>query len=850
LRTHARRRGTRGLGPWLPAVRAWTATDLLLVIIVLFAPLARGAVHVWPAIVLGALCLGLYITSTRERIREGRPMQVGVLGLILLAAALYPLLQLVPLPPALLAALSPAAAAIRDPAHGWSPGWQPLALESHGAWFGALRRISCLLVFLVAANRYADRRRRQLPLAALAIAATLVAAWGFVDVLGRPSAAAHDVLAELGSLRMRATFGNANHASAYLTLGSFAALALTTSLPPRAAALFACLGGLIMAGLLMTFSRGGIISFAVAAAALIVFLLVRSVAKRSFPRRTLVACAMLLLAPLGAALFGKGPLDARMASLATVARVTADTKVRLQRDSLPFLRDFVATGAGDWGFSQAFFRYKKMEEPFTFTHIENEYLQQVADYGAVFGVVPPVAILLAGGLAIVRRRRGTTAPFVGAALLAMALHGFTDFSMATGAVSTAVFLLLGILVGVPRQDRDIPARPSAFSAAPDRPTRGWRARDLPSITALGAGMVALVATLAVSGHSLSADTARVKQAMASGDSAQLVRAASEAAARHPASYFIPLLVGDYLLDRDPKTAARWINRSLFLAPHHPDTHVATARLLRGRGALRQAVLEYRLAYQAAAPDARARILQEVWHMRGLSEDVFGTTTIDEAIRFLTIRGRHEGIKRALKGLLAANPSDALIARRLAKALLAEGNTEEAAKLLARARAVDPQSSDGALVEFDLMVARGQAREARALLQRQFGRDPSNFELAYKLAEHALERGDYPEVHRQAEAVWLAIPHDRGRLGWAFVLSGRAYEKEGRIRDALREYLRAKSMSDEWSRELAGALERSGQLIKAAAEYRRIAEIEGPNSDALQRARALEGRIGVGPTRPD
>jgi tetratricopeptide (TPR) repeat protein len=844
LPNHARRRGPRHHGLGIPGLKGWTATDVLLVAIIVFAPLARGAVHVVPALVLGFLCLALYALWALGRIRDGKPMRVGLLGAVLLAAAIYSLFQLVPLPPALLAALSPVAAEIRDSAHGWASGWQPLALETHGAAFGALRRISCVLIFLVAANRYADRQRRRLPLGALAAAAGLVVLWGFVDVSGRPGAAEHDVWGELLSMRIRGTFGNPNHASAYFTLGTFAALALTASLAPRPGAVFACLGGLITIGLLLTFSRAGIIAFAVAAAVLVVFLLARSAIKRSFPRRTLIACGVLLLAPMTAALVGRGPLMAKMSLLATFDRVTADAKYRLQRESLGFVRDFLPTGAGDWGFSQAFFRYKQMEEPFTFTHIENEYLQQLADYGVPFGALPVLAILAAGGIAIARRRKGTTAIFIAAALLAMALHSISDFSMATGAVSTALFLLLGLLVGPPAPRTEQPALSPEPGAVPDRPAPTWRVRGLPALVAAGAGVVALVAAVSTSGHSLAADRARVKQTLAGGDPVALVREAAEAAARHPADYFIPLLVGDFLLDRDPKAAARWLNRSLYLAPHHPETHLATARLLRRRGALRQAVLEYRLAYRASTATSRAPILQEVWHMRGVSEDVFGTTnTVDEAISFLAVRGRHDGIKRALRGLLASNPSDALLSRRLAKAVLADGNLDEAARLLARARASDPDSSDGALVEFDLLVARGRPAEARALLTRHLRREPANYELAYKLAEHALERGDYAEVHRQAEAVWLAIPNDRNRLGWAFVLSGRAYEKEGRTAEALRELLRARAMSEEWSRELAGALERSGQLLRAAAEYRRIAEREGPRSDALQRAKAIESRLG-------
>lgn len=806
--------------------------DACLVVILVISPLPFGTVHVWSTAALGVLAITFFAAVVAAQRHDGKRVAFGWLGWLLLAAAAYPLVQLVPLPPGLLRVLSPAAWDLRGFDVGWTASFAPLALEPPAAALGAARRLAAALVFLGVANRYAGRERRPFVLSCVSIALLIFAMVAVVQLLFRESGGEDD-LGLLRRLRVTGPFVNPNHAAAYLSGGAFLALALAATAESRARVLLgAAAAAASLMALPLTFSRGGILALVVGAGFLLAILIGRTVRKRSPSRATVLPMVFLVLGPLCALAVAELPLRSRLQTIGSLDQVQADTKLRLQRDSREFMREYARVGAGEGGFAPGHFRYRSMTQPLTFTHIENEYLQAVADHGYLFGAVPIVAIAIAVVVVAWRRRRSAIVPFVLAALVTTAVHGLGDFAFATGAVTVLAFVLLGLLVRRrERHDQGVVA------------ARGARLRVA---SVLGVAALAVVAALLHAPYSLARDTRRIRDASAARapDFESLARAAAN---RHAADYVIPLLAVRHYGERDLARAAAWANRALFVAPKAPDAHRTAAGILVARGAFRQALGEYRLAYEYSPPERRDAILDEVLRLRGRAADVlWAASDLAEAFRYLQRHGEARDIRQAFEAFARARPHDPAALRALLRQRLGDGDLAGAEALLPQLRALGGGATDDLVLELELLRARGDEDRVHRLLAEAQAREPRNVQLMFWAAEDALRRGDLQGVLKQTRAVWSAVPDRRDTLAHAFVLGGRAHEKAGDLAEAIKEFRRAVALDEIWVPDLAAALERAGRLREALAEYRRAAAAGGPGSEADRRARALAQQLGLPP----
>lgn len=389
------------------------------------------------ALVLGASAVAYYWRKRRYELAPGLPRTIRW---PLVAGLAYLALQCLPLPVAVLRHLSPARAELAEMT---GQRWAPLSIAPASTLLVAATLASCVLVFLLAREAsWRLEERAWIAAAPLVAIAALEAALGLAQFFSNwPDGVA------------RGTYINRNHYAGFLEIGLLMAVGLgmaSGSRPGRgltirrAVAIVA--GALILAGLIHSLSRMG---FVAALTGLAVFALA-ALAKKFHPtasespkrrRRTkwLIAAAAVLIATV--TLFIYLPPDqliARFAELAATEDITADTRVEIWRQTLDLTRAYRWTGSGAGTYEAAFYRFKTVAPLNTVDYAHNDYLQWLAELGAVgFGVW-----LLAAAAVL---RSAWRHPAAVGALAAMALHSVVDFNLYIPANAMAVAWVAGLV---------------------------------------------------------------------------------------------------------------------------------------------------------------------------------------------------------------------------------------------------------------------------------------------------------------------------------------------------------------------------------------------------------------------
>ncbi len=350
--------------------------------------------------------------------------------LVLLIA--YSVFQLVPLPLAALRLMSPERAEIAAAAGG---GWAPLTVSPGETLLQVTTIGACALTFLMIREAAWRLEKRwwmaMMPIVAIAV---LEAALGLAQFYSNaPAGVAHG------------TYVNRNHFAGFLemALPFSVALAVTTMRSPgprrrtplgpaiKASAALAA-AALILAGIIYSFSRMGFAAalFGLGVAGTVFAVKRIRVGRAEGQRKWLLTAAGGGVAVL-ALLFMYLPPDqliARFAQLAATDEITADTRMRIWRESGQVVAAYPVFGCGLGGYEAAFLKYKQVAPMQTVDYAHDDYLQGLAELGT-----PGFALcaLLAGLIlrrAVCGARRPLAAAAVGA-LAAMALHSFVDFNL-------------------------------------------------------------------------------------------------------------------------------------------------------------------------------------------------------------------------------------------------------------------------------------------------------------------------------------------------------------------------------------------------------------------------------------
>ncbi|WP_428267997.1 O-antigen ligase family protein [Haliangium sp.] len=572
---------------------------------------ALGGVTRWAACVSAGLGLACLLPYARARRRASLRQQPLVATLALATAATA--LQVLPLPVALVGWLSPPRLALAENTAAALGETVPMFVAlsyDPPATLVALAVLAGGLGFAAAATRLAAGSRGRVWLAtAVAGAGAALALCGLLHhVLGLEAVYGLYTPADAAP-RYPAPLLGENHFAGYLSLAAPLALVLAVrAAGPRRLLWVAALALCVATNLLLA-SRGGALSLAVGLVAAIALLVVQArhrpapagqAARRLgravvIPAGVVVVCALILTVVLSG-----DRIRAELAATSLDELNAPRSKFAVWGESLALIRAHPLTGVGRGGFESAFTRFEASGVK-SYSHVENEYLQAVVDWGVVAGLA-----VLAGLIWLAwRGRRGWSGGPVeagaAAAGLGLAVHAVTDFHVELPAVLLSAIAVAAVVVPAPRRGRT--------------GARAWRRPGLVRGAALAAGAALVVLAASPVGTSAREDEAAMRAVLdAAGPDQPIVRSepvateaqtqaiqrGRDAVRRHPADYLLAgLLAQAYFRARDP-AAVRWVNRALTRNPSHPGLHVSAAHMLIASGHRDQALIEYAAALARTA----------------------------------------------------------------------------------------------------------------------------------------------------------------------------------------------------------------------------------------------------------
>jgi O-antigen ligase len=258
-------------------------------------------------------------------------------------------------------------------------------------------------------------------------------------------------------------FVNRSHYASFLAMLAAVSLALFVkhlcSLRTIIIAVFYGVAFLVMSfSIVVSQSRGGLISHAAATVGMLVYLL----AKRQ-PRVAVPLCvAVVLLAACVAVGIAKVPTaDLRAETVARISTLrhptqtaSAQSRFGVWRDSIALWKDYALLGVGANGFRMTFTQYRTSTARHQFIQAENEYVELLTEGGLLGVVMVIVVVVLAAG----RWRRNAkgdglqshVSMAIGGATVVVAVHNGIDFPMHVPLYALVYASIIGLaLTAVP-----------------------------------------------------------------------------------------------------------------------------------------------------------------------------------------------------------------------------------------------------------------------------------------------------------------------------------------------------------------------------------------------------------------
>jgi hypothetical protein len=760
-----------------------------------------------PSLVASIALVGVLAAVVIARARTSRERSPGAkwasAGLWLAVGASC--VQLVPLPPSVLAAISPHAHAIWSASaaeFGFPLGWRPLTLDPPATEFCLATSICVAFAFeaFSRASSGADGRRNLAIAASSAVLIMCVVAllhqYFGIDRLYGVYEPKHSGALESGVL---APLLNPNHAAAAagvappLLLGVFAET-------NKAGYKLLALAGAAFAGSLavLTLSRGGMIVLALELLAMLALLLIRRSTRQKNAQRGsrwggLAGVVVVACLSVGGALHLASPFVAREAGNRDVS------KLQIPLQALQLVRDFRWTGAGRGAFGSVFPAYGAGlgGGHVRFTHVENWPVQILADFGVPVTVA--LAVLFLAAIALSARRlleRPTTAGAT-VALGGLVVHDLADFSMDFLGVALLAAALLAMATsgGTHRIDATVDRRSPARSGA----------------------LVAIAAACAVGvgakswNRGLDDETAFLAQLWAARGLRDLDAAVATAAARHPAEPYFPMLRGVQLLD-SPEGGPH-LARAESLAPNWAMTHFWIAQWFARAGRTGQAWAEFREA-RRLDPSLTDAVMRAMVRLGAPIDDVV-TVAVDAramelAAAELDKAGRAKDGPLLDERILILHPESTGARMR---EIRRDAETGRSAVALEKARqllAAHPELPDVVLLAASLEP---DAQAAEKILEDGLARSAGDRELLRALILRRGKRLGLGAVEKELDALRSTLSSAGGGVELPYLLESEIELAAGRPGSAVAKLLDAASIAQD----PAPILERAARIAETAGE---------------------------------
>jgi O-antigen ligase len=402
---------TKDLGRWSAVLYAGVLAT------VLWAPIPFGSVEPWAVGLLRLAALGLAVAWAFACASRG-VLVVGTspLQLVLYAAAALAFLQSLPL------------------------GGPPISADPFLSRQAAVTLLAFAGIFSVALVALDSRERLERAALALFVAGFALSVFAILQSLSGTTKIYW--IRETSAQGFFGPFPNRNHFAGLMEvllpmgLGPLAAGAV-----PKERRLLVAFGGLVIAvALVLSGSRGGLLSVAAELVALGLLAVVSAPRRGGLRARTAVAgaaggLALAVVVALGVVWVGSDTVASSLADIPdAVASESPISRNVIWRDTLALVRDHPLVGAGVGAYETAFGSYTKSTGSARILHAHSDYLQVLADAGAA-GAVLAILFAVALGYHAARGVRRTDSATRGVALgaacgcIGLLIHSFVDFNM-------------------------------------------------------------------------------------------------------------------------------------------------------------------------------------------------------------------------------------------------------------------------------------------------------------------------------------------------------------------------------------------------------------------------------------
>jgi len=447
-------------------------TEGLLIVMLAFMPLAFGVVEAWSEMIVIALAGAMSVCFLLKPVVTGRVSVSWTWAYVAVAAFLaVALLQLIPLPTALVRAISPNTASRKAELLGDLPGagealsYMTISFYPHATRHGLRLVLAIAAVFAVVLNVY--RRPDQIVrllaaiaaigagIAVLAVAQNLFGNNKIYWFAESPNGVAHSgpfVNHSHYAQFMNLSIGAALGAFLYLTGRGFARRKVVPEVvaeylgSPEARPAWALLAMMVVGAgtVFLAMSRGGVISMLMAGALTTVVLSLRRPMRGSGWIMVVLAlgafCCVLYI--------GFDAVYDRLATLRDLSEAESG-RGQIVRDIAVAWARFPVLGTGLGTHEVVYPEFDRSTVPALASHAENEYAQAVEETG-ILGLAALLAFAGLIGIHYVRAVKGNHVPIgsvaygLGFGLVAILLHSLSDFGqhLPANAVLTAVFCAL------------------------------------------------------------------------------------------------------------------------------------------------------------------------------------------------------------------------------------------------------------------------------------------------------------------------------------------------------------------------------------------------------------------------
>jgi O-antigen ligase len=418
------------------------------------APLALGAVHEPAFIPLLAIGSAAGIASWARGYwsrAHGIAVPPVLAGRLLVALHALVLVQLVPLPPAVLRVLSPGSFAFYEEMSLVPIGWRPVTVNPADTARGFAFLAGMSLLYAAVFREFGDERWRRRLAGVVVATACLMTLAALVQAASAEPTRIYGLWKPQWDWGVFGPYVSRNHFAGYLAMAipvavvfaAESALHVRRSWSHRrlgwvalgdpagiAAMRRAAAAMVLMVGLLASHSRGGLLAFGAASLALAALL-----------RRWRA-----LLLPLVAVLVAIGLfwVDVSATRRAFETRGLQQSRLALWADAARMFEHFPVLGAGFNAFGTSYARYQTIERYEWYGEAHNEYLQVVLDLGVVGALL--LAALLASLLRAGVRAASATPLDAGilGAILACCVHNVVDFNWQIPANAATFAALAGL----------------------------------------------------------------------------------------------------------------------------------------------------------------------------------------------------------------------------------------------------------------------------------------------------------------------------------------------------------------------------------------------------------------------